>query len=228
MKIKTGALVSMLSGAFGNLVASRGRGGAYIRSRVIPTLVSNDFTNDVRNRFSTVSKAWAALTDVQKEAWRTFAATHPVKDRLGDSIVLQPSASFIQINCRVLQAGGTLLNIPPITAAPAAVSSPVITASAATSTVSIAFDDGPLAASCKLAIWVSVLDSLGRSYYKNSLALVKLSAAAATTPQAVGTEIEARFGDLIEGQMLHVELEVWDNATGLTSGRVYAKAAVAA
>lgn len=228
MKVKYGAMVAMLSGAWGNVVASKNKYGAYFRSRVVPTKVSNDNTNDVRNRFSGLSKNWAALALADKEAWRTWAATNPIIDRLGDSRVLQPSAAFIQLNARILQAGGSQIDVPPLVASPAPISGLAVVADASDSTVGVSWTSGALAAGQCLAIWVAVIDSPGRSYYKNMLKLVLITAAEATTPQAAGASVEARFGSLIEGQTLHVECEVWDSVTGLISGREYVKATVAA
>jgi hypothetical protein len=219
-------MIGMLSGALGNVVASRNRYGAYLRSRVVPTKVSSEWTNDVRNRFSAMSKAWAAVSDGNKASWKTWAATNQVVDALGDSLTLQPSAAFIQLNTRILQAGGTQIDVPPVVPSPASIGVFTVVATAATNTVAIAWTSGAIGATEVLAIRVAVLDSPGRSYYRNILKLVFVSAAAAATPEAIGPEVEERFGTLIVGQTLHVEIEVWDSATGLVSGRMYANTVV--
>lgn len=228
MKIKIGGMVAEMSGALGNVVASKNRYGAYLRSRVVPTKVVTDATNDVRGRLSSLSQAYAALTDAQQESWKTWAAVNPITDRLGDKRVLQPSAAFIQLNARILQAGGTQIDVPPVAAAPAAIVGLGVAAAAGAGTVAISWTSGALGANECLAVWIALVDSAGRSYYRNLLKLVKVTAAAATTPQAVGADVLLRFGTMVAGQVIHVEAEVWSDVTGLVSGRVYKKATVGA
>lgn len=228
MKIKYGAMIGMLSGALGNIVASRNRYGAYLRSRVVPTKVTSDFTNDVRGRLAYLSQYWASLTEGKKVAWNTWASTNPITDSLGDKRVLQGSAAFVQLNARKMQAGGDLIDVPPVAAAPSVVEGLAVAAAAGAGTASVTWTSGALPAGCCAAIWIAVVDSAGRSYYKNLLKLVHISAAAGTSPQDVAADIVARFGNLIAGQVIHCEVEVWDNLTGLVSGRVYATTTVTA
>jgi hypothetical protein len=82
----------------------------------------------------------------------------------------------------------------------------------------LAFTSGALAAGVHMMIWAAVVNAPGRLYYANLLKLVKISAAAATTPQAVGTELVARFGALAAGQRVYVHVQTIDSVTGLVSG----------
>jgi hypothetical protein len=228
MKFVTGALVGEMSGALGPVVASRGPYGTYFRSRVIPTKVVNDYTNAARGRLASLSQDWGALTAVQKEAWATWAATNKVTDRLGAQRVLQPSAAFIQLNARILMCGGSQISIPPVATPPTALTSLTVAADASDSTVTVTYTATPLGAGLKAAIWVAVVNSAGRKYYRNLLKLVAHTSAAQASPYAAGADVEARFGDLIEGQTIHCEVEIWDPATGLVSGRLYDSCVVAA
>lgn len=224
---KPGPMVGEISGKLGNVVFTRGKSGPVIRTRAIPTLVQNDNTADVRGRLSALSQAWSGLTAAQKSSWRTWAATNPVVNRLGDSITLQPSAAFIQLNSNILKAGGSQISVPPVVGPPDAISGQSITADAGPN-VDVAWTSGALGATEKLLVWAALLDNPGRDYYRNLLKLVSISSAAATTPYACETDVASRFGTIIEGQKLVVELEVVDTATGLKSGRVYADCLVTA
>jgi len=223
-----GGLVGQLSGKIGNLVASHNRYGSYFRTRVVPVKVDSDYTADVRGRLASLSQAWGALTDAQKESWRTWAATNPVTNRVGMSVYLQPSAAFIKINARILQIGGTQIDVPPVVAPPAGITGLSVTAAAAVPAVSIAWTSGALAADEFLMAWVAVIDSQGRKYYRNRLKLAYIGSGADTTPADALAEVVARFGTLIEDQTIFVEAEVWSDVTGLVSGRVYATCDVAA
>lgn len=217
-----GIAVGEISGKIGNVVFTRGRYGPVIRTRAIPTLVQNDYTAAARGRLAYLSQQWGDLTDAQKEAWRTWAAVNQVINRLGQAVTLQPSAAYIQLNARILQAGGTIINVPPVDNAPAAIEGATLLAETGPDLVQVAWTSGALGATEQLVVWAAVLDNPGRNYYRNLLKLVKICTAATATPQDVSAEITARFGTIINGQKIVCEVEVWDNATGLVSGRVYA------
>ena len=226
-KFKPGPMVGSISGKLGNVVFTRGRYGAVIRTRTIPTLVQTDYTQEARGRLAALSQSYGGLTAAQKEAWRTWAQVNPVKDRLGDSLFLQPSAAFIQLNANIQKAGGSQISDPPVINAPDAITGMTVVATDAPDS-DVAWTSGALAETEVLFIWAAVIDNPGRDYYRNLLKLVKATGAAATTPQAIEPELLLRFGTLIEGQKLVVEAEVVDSSTGLKSGRVYADCLVTA
>jgi hypothetical protein len=227
-KVTAGILAGVISGKVGNVVFSHGRYGPYIRSRVIPTLVQNDYTSDVRNRLIALSQAWGAVAAADKDSWRTYAATHPVIDTLGKAMVLQPSAVFIGLNARILQAGGAQIDVPPIAAAPAAVAGQAVVADESDQTVTISWTSGALGATECLATRLAIFTGTTSTYCKNLFKLVEISAAAAETPEEVGVNAVLRFGAITEGQIVKCELEVWDNATGLKSTRSVCETAVVA
>jgi hypothetical protein len=218
-----GIAVGEISGKVGNVVFTRGRYGPVIRTRAIPTLVQNDYTAAARGRLSYLSQQYGDLTDAQKEAWRTWAAVNQVINRLGQAVTLQPSAAYIQLNARVLQAGGTIINVPPVENAPAAIEGLSLTVETVPDLANVEWTSGALGANERLAVWAAVLDNPGRKYYRNLLKLIYISAAAAATPLDVNAALTERFGTIIDGQKVVVECEVWSDATGLVSGRVYAE-----
>lgn len=218
-KITAGPLAGEISGKLGTVVFGRGRYGPYLRSRVMPTNRQSTATLDVRSRLSTLSKAWGAVIQINRDAWKTWAATNPIVDRLGNSRTLQPSAAFIQINTRLIQAGGTQIDIPPVVACPAAISGFSAVCYVNTQALTLSWTSGALPANCCLATWVAAVDETGRAYYTNLLKLIDISAAAQATGLIVGAEFMARFGVMIAGQKLFIECEVWDKTTGLISGK---------
>ena len=218
-KITPGPLAGVVSGKIGNTVFSRGRYGPYIRNRMIPTSSQSAATLDVRGRLAYLSKYWGGLAAASKVAWKTWAATHPVIDRLGASQVLSANAAFIQLNSRIIQAAGTLITLPPVGTSPTSLTSASVVSDVSDNTYTITFAATPLAANTCLAVWAAVVDSPGREYYKNLLKLVKVSAAAQATGLNVDTQIDLRFGQNIAAQVVYMELEVWSSLTGLISGR---------
>jgi hypothetical protein len=226
-KVTPGPLAGQISGKIGNVVFSRGRYGSYMRVRSIPTLVQNEYTNAVRGRLSALSQAWAALDAGERIAWSTWAATNPITDRLGVQQVLQPSAAFIQLNARIIQAGGIQIDVPPISVSPAPVSGLTVTIdTGAGDAYDVGWTSGALGATECLAIWCAVVDGVGRSYYKNLKKLLQIGAGSDTTPADIETSLTARFGDPLLGQKVYIECEVWDKSTGLISGKAIANTVV--
>lgn len=73
------------SGKLGALVASRNRGGQYLRARVTPVNPGSIFQQAVRNALRTLVSLWqGSLTDVQRASWTTYANNVTVTDTLGD------------------------------------------------------------------------------------------------------------------------------------------------
>ena len=227
-KITPGPLAGVVSGKIGNTVFSRGKYGPYIRNRMMPTRTQSAATQDVRGRLSNLSKVWGALALSSKNAWKTWAQTHPVVDRLGATQVLQGSAAFIQLNARLIQALGTQIDNPPVASSPDAVSGLSVKSYVNTQAVTLSWTSGALGANECLAVRIAAIDSVGRGYYANLLKLVHISVAAQATGLEVGVKFMERFGIMITGQELKVEVEVWNKTTGLISGRVFASCTVLA
>ncbi len=227
-KVTPGPLAGLISGKVGNVVFSRGRYGPYIRSRVIPTLVQNGYTGDVRNRLIALSAAYGLLTDAEKASWRTAAAIAPRVDLLGRKMTLQPSALFISRNAIVLQAGGTQINVPYVGGPPVDPGAITVVAAAGTPSVVVTFASYPIGVSRPAGIRVAVLELGFHGYYRNRLKLVALKTITGALTADVTTEVVARFGTLIAGQQLNVEVEVWNKLTGLKSSRVVCQTTVTA
>jgi len=227
-KITPGPLAGLISGKVGNVVFSRGRYGPYIRSRVIPTLVQNEYTAAARGVLIQVSGMWGALADEEKEAWRTYAKTHPFIDRLGVTRTLQPSAVFIGINSRIGYAGGDFINVPPIATSPEVFSWVTIDATETGPAVVVEWPAAELAATEVAAMWLAVMPLGKTGYYRNRLKLVTASSAGEVSPKDITGYVDARFGAIVAGQILDLEVEKINKFTGLVSSRVVASTVVVA
>lgn len=216
-KFKMGPVVGDVSGALGNVVFSRNRYGPVMRVRVVPVKVVSDYTVDIHGRLATLSQAWSALDPENMVAWKTWAEENPITDRLGDKRVLQPSAAFIGLNMRIIGAGGTQIDVPPLDPAPGSPGELTVVAENTPNLVTVATANAPAAGQC-CQIWACVLDSAGRTYYKNRLKSVFISSAAAAGPHDITTEMVARFGELLTGAVVKVHAQFVDNTTGLVGG----------
>jgi len=228
MKIMLGTVAGAASGSMGNLTVSRNRGGYYIRMRVIPTKVMNQYTVAVQDAMATCSRAWGALTAGQQMAWNTWANANPVVDVLGQKQALFGNAAYCMLNTRLIQAGNAAIAVPPVIAAPEALLTLSAVAAAGAETCVLTFTATPLAANHQLWVQAALLVNPGVNYFKNLLKLVKVSAAAQATDLDIGPELTARFGIWAEGHRLVIKAAVFDDETGLLSGPRLATATVAA
>lgn len=88
-----------MSGSIGGLTASRNRGGAYFRRRVVPTNPNTPHQQGIRSALGALVQSWSTiLTDEQREAWKTYAINTPRTDVLGQPLTLTGQQAFIGSN----------------------------------------------------------------------------------------------------------------------------------
>jgi len=216
-KIIPGPMVGQISGSIGATTFSRNRYGLYTRRRTNPTNPNTIYQQEARSYLATASSAFAALTTAQKLAWEGFAKANPVTDNLGQTVTLAPNAAYVMLNSRLLRLGESQLTTPPIVPAPTGLTSLTLTADIGAGNVEVAYTSTPLGADDHLAVWAAVCPSPGVNYVKNLLKLVQVSAAAQASPLDIETAVTARFGTLAVGMTVHVQCQVWNDATGLAS-----------
>lgn len=216
-KFTPGPAVAAVSGSIGGTVFSRNRYGAYTRYRAVPVTSTSSYAVNAKTRLSNRSQAWQGLTAAQRLAWREWAADHPVIDRLGQTQLLTGQAAYIGLNTRLVAAGQSAITAPPIIAAQPGLTSLVQDCDIGAGDMDLTFTATPLAAGAMLWIQAAVIDSAGINYVQNKLRFVGVSAAAQASPFSHESLVTARFGTLVVGQYVHVQVSVFDSATGLLS-----------
>lgn len=216
-KITPGPVVGQISGSVGSTVFSHNRYGAYTRLRTIPTNPGTEYQIEIRAILGACSSAWKALTEEQKAGWNAWAQTNPIIDRLGAQQVLAGNVAYISLNHRILQAAETPIDDPPVSDAPQPLLTLVLSADIGVGTFDVAFTATPLAATQMLWVMGCVTDSDSITYVRNRLKLLTISAAALASPLDIQSACALRFGTLAVGQLVTVQVAVFDNATGLLS-----------
>lgn len=216
MKFTPGIAVGALSGSIGGSTASHNKGGAYFRTRAIPTNPSTTAQLTRRASLATVSIAWRNLTNAQREAWENYARQNPTTDALGQAITLSGHQQYVGLNARILLDAGTMIDDPPVVGAPASLRTILQTTDIGLGTFTLAFTDA-LVAGNKVELWGAVVNSAGIKYVKNLMKFISFSAVDEATPWDNQTEIEAVLGTMVVGQTLHVEAAQFDPATGMRS-----------
>lgn len=232
-KILLGPMVGQASGSVGGVVFSRNRYGTYLRRRAHPTTSQSAAALDAKSRLGAVSRLWSALEDGERVAWQTWAANNPITDRLGAKQVLAGNAAYMMLNGRLAAAGQTLIDVPPVSYAPAALEMVNVFADVGDGDFQLEFTATPGATDTAVWIQAAVTDGSSQAYVKNKLRFLGISSSPATSPV---TEIvapnespvtlkaacEARFGSLAAGQQITFYVSVFDTATGLLSTPVLA------
>jgi len=228
MKIRYGTLAGAASGSLGNMTASHNRGGPYLRMRTMPIKVVSAYTTEVRNVMAACSQAWGALTAEQQASWNTWCQTHPITDSLGDSRVLFGAQGYTQLNARILLAGDAAIDLPPVGAAPSPLTAWSAAPAEGAATCVITFAPTPLAATERLWIRAALVSNAGVNYFANLMKNIGREALATASLIDIEAELQLRFGAMIEGQILHTQAQVYESTTGMLSGALYHRIAVAA
>jgi len=106
---------TQMSGSVGGVVASRNKGGAYLRARSVPTNPSSNRQQFVRSVFGSNAQAWQALTAAQRTGWNDYAAATPVVNALGESIYLSGFNQFVRTNAFLAGASASTVADAPTT-----------------------------------------------------------------------------------------------------------------
>jgi hypothetical protein len=109
-------LIGELSGSVGALTASHNKGGAYIRSRVIPTNPGTPAQTEVRNLMGQFAARWTnTLSAAQRQAWDTYALNVPLLNRLGESVTVTGLNMYQRSNIPRAQNGLSIVDDGPTT-----------------------------------------------------------------------------------------------------------------
>lgn len=107
-----GGVVQMLGSIAGN-VFSRNSSGNIVRAKTKPVQPNTERQNVAKAIFSVINALWSngGLTEVQREAWRTYAKNVPWTNRLGETITLNGNSMFGRSN--VARETATLTRVLP-------------------------------------------------------------------------------------------------------------------
>ena len=110
--IKTGTIVTRLSGKVGGQSFGNNKGGAYVKN--IGAYTTNKSTASLASRavFGTVTGYWRTLTPEQRTAWNTQAALLPYTNRVADVRYLSGFNYFVKVNVPLVSNGEDILPEP--------------------------------------------------------------------------------------------------------------------
>lgn len=215
--ITPGPLAGQISGRLASSVFSHNKGGTYVRNGTIPIKVLTPAALAAKARLQAVSQAWQALSAAERLSWLTWAQSNPRVNRLGQSITLPANAAFISLNTRLLQAGASMIDVPPLGTAPGPLATLSLEADIGAGDVAITFTESPTGANVGVWVQACILDSPAVVNVENYWRTAVITAGAETSPLDIEADVAANIGALAVGQTLHVRARTLDLTSGLAS-----------
>lgn len=211
MKIKFGAIVVAGSGKIGGHVASKNRGGAYLRTKVTPSNPQTPDQSNARGILASLSTGWSLLTSAQRASWNNAVKDFATTDIFGD--IKNPSGInlYVKLNANLINS-----NQAQITDAPAKQEIPAFIINSVLYDVSTPAD-GEIVLSNNNSDGLQTIISAtpkvtaGTSYVKNLFRIIDANTVDGNT-LGYQDSYEAKFGALVAGDKFFVRVEtVLDN-----------------
>lgn len=132
-----------MSGRLGGVIASRNRGGPYLRNGTIPINPNTDRQGVVRGAMAFLADRWAqTVTAGQRTAWNLYASNVEMSNRFGEATHLSGYNHYLRSNIIRKMAGWAIIDDGPVDfTIPAHDPTFAITASEGTQEITYTYDD---------------------------------------------------------------------------------------
>jgi hypothetical protein len=193
MKTKFGSIIVAGSGKIGGHVASRNRGGSYLRTKVTPVNPSTSYQAAIRNRLATISSSWRGLTADQRAAWNGAVSQYQKTDIFGDLKTPSGFNLYQLLNNNLRRIGEAAITNPPLP-----VSLPVITtgelASVHAGAMTITFTEDPVVTASVVEVSATAPQSAGKSFVKSEFRIIGNMPAVTAHVADITTLYNDKFG----------------------------------
>lgn len=199
------------SGSQANTTASHNRAGQYLRNRRSPVITTRTPKQGIlRGKFGSASASWQSLPADLQAAWTAFAHGYPVKDSLGQSIVLTGQQYYIGIQTSLMNAGQPIDTAVPTNTSTPAVDTPTLTiADDGTITVAVA----SVTVGDFIVVGCSPVKSNGVNFNKQFSQFAVLTSE--NLSQDITAEYEAQYGAVGAGRKIFARFKEV-NSSGMT------------
>jgi len=212
--MKWGALVVDGRGKIGGHVASKNRGGAYLRQKVTPTNPQTSYQAAVRNRLSGIATGWRGLTAAQRAAWNAAVLAFSKTDVFGDLKTPTGSALYQRLNNNLVTCGQSQISDPPIPQDVFAFTSFSAAVVTGTPAVNLTFTDA-IPAGTYVKLFATAPVSPGISFVKSEYRLIDILTNADTSVHDAIAEYVAKFGSVgSTGQKLFFKIVPVNGTSG--------------
>lgn len=217
-QIQYSALVAGMSGKLNGNVLTRNKGGAVIRNKVTPINPNSSFQARQRAIQSDLAKAWATLSDGQRQGWQEYGKVLGTIGAFGNNRILAGMPTYVGINRLIVNAGGTRIDDAPVSQQVPSILNMSLVANSAGPSLMLTFDPTPLVAPAGLYLFATPAISQGIGNVASFLRFVSFTSAA-TSPLNILADWNARLGafPISGGQRIAVSAQVLDLTTGAIS-----------
>lgn len=209
--IKWGMMVVDGRGKLGGHVLTKSRNGATARTKVTPANPQTSYQQANRATFGQLSSNWAALDEAERKAWNEAVNEWQKTNIFGDLKNPAGRDLYISLNRNILQAGGTAIDVPPTKEGitPNAITS--IDFDAVNEEISITLQDDPKTNEVAVIYFTAPM-SPGRYNFSGAYRFFMTNnKSPITIPYA---DYEARFGSLVVGKALGLQVAICNKVTG--------------
>jgi hypothetical protein len=214
MKMKWGALVVDGRNKIGGHVASKNRGGSYLRTKVSPAQPSSPYSAAVRSRLASIASGWRGLDQVARDQWNDAVGSFKKTDIFGDSRNPSGFNLYQQLNNNLVNIGVAQITTPPLPDTVDMVTSASVVVDNSSKTVVITYAPA-IAADHRVLVRATPAISPGKSFVKSELRQIDILATADASPADVSTAYIAKYGDPgAAGQQVFIELIPVNAVTG--------------
>ncbi len=213
-KVKFTAVVADMRNKLNGSVFSKNRSGAYVRTKVTPVNRQTSYQTTVRNRLGTYAQGFRGLTQTQIAAWNAAVDNFKSTDIFGD--IKSPSGInlYVKLNANITRAGGTAIATPPLPVAVTPLTVLSAVADASDGSVVVTFAPTPVPAGFALVISMTKQLSPGKTFTGGQFVDIVVIAAAGTSPSTTTTNYTGRFGTIVVGQKIGVQIQLVNITTG--------------
>lgn len=208
------AIVADIRNKLNGSVFSKNRYGSYMRTKVTPVNPQSTAQMAVRNRLSTNSQAWRALTETQRQSWISAAPQFPVTDIFGNPKILAGNALYVALNNNLHNIGTAPIDTAPSPVAISALELVSLTATAGVPALSLVFTPTPTSGDEYLVVEATPQLGAGIGFFKNQFRQIFTDGDSVASPQTLLAEYTARFGTLTAGMKIAVRAKIINNITG--------------
>lgn len=220
-KVQFGVIATDLRQKIGGVVYARNRGGAYVRTKVTPINHHTAAQNTIRANMTTISKRWGSvLTDLQRLAWTNFAQAFPTTDQFNQTLILSGLAIYVRCNQTSMATAGGFIDDPPAdqnVGHPKAFGIQTLTAPNILDLTDWNISD---AAGQYFALWATPPLSPGRNSFTPFYHRFYIQLMPPPDPLSVGPNYVVRFGNLIAGKKVAIQLQILNPPNGALSNKI--------
>lgn len=225
MKAKFGAIVVDGRGKLGGHVFAKNRSGNYMRTKVTPVNPQTTYQQAQRSAFGSLSSGWSGLTPAQRADWNGAVEDFQKTDIFGDLKSPTGKNLYTSLNRNLLNAGESILTVPPSPDSIPAISVTSAEANIAGTAWPVVSTEDTTGAFVQA--WATPALSAGTSFVKNRLRFLDSFAGGNPATIDIWTAYVARFGAPTAGDNVYVAVRVV-NAGGEAGVLVTFKATVVA